>query len=72
MLIFLGDFDKFFLMYVEDVFFIFGWGIVVIGKVECGIIIKGFEVEIVGFGVFVKIIFIGIGEFLFVWSELIL
>lgn len=44
------DFEKPFLLTVEDVFSIAGRGTVVTGRVERGIITKGSEVEIIGFG----------------------
>lgn len=54
--IFECDFDKFFFMFVEDVFFIVGCGIVVFGCVECGILKCDEDVEFVGKGVdFIKI-----------------
>lgn len=40
--------DKDFLMFIEDVFFIIGCGIVVIGCIECGVINIGDFVEIIG------------------------
>ncbi len=43
------EIDKPFLMAVEDVFSISGRGTVVTGRVECGIVKVGEEVEIVGF-----------------------
>lgn len=42
------DIEKIFLMLVEDVFFIVGRGIVVIGRIERGVVKVGDEVEIVG------------------------
>ena len=59
---FLGDLDKPFLMYVEDVFSISGRGTVVTGKVERGTINKGAEVEIVGMGNSIKTTLTGIGK----------
>lgn len=44
------DFEKPFLLTVEDVYSIAGRGTVVTGKVERGTITKGSEVEIIGFG----------------------
>jgi elongation factor Tu len=44
------DLDKPFLMTIEDVFSISGRGTVATGRVERGVINKGTEVEIVGFG----------------------
>ncbi|KAJ3067663.1 translation elongation factor Tu [Podochytrium sp. JEL0797] len=44
------DLDKPFLMPVEDVFSIAGRGTVCTGRVERGVITKGAEVEIIGFG----------------------
>jgi len=44
------DLDKPFLMSIEDVFSIAGRGTVVTGRVERGVVNKGDEVEIVGFG----------------------
>lgn len=58
-----GDLDKPFLMYVEDVFSISGRGTVCTGKVERGTILKGAEVEIVGMGPSIKTTLTGIGEF---------
>lgn len=55
--------DKLFLLLIEDVFFIFGCGIVVIGCVECGIIKVGEEVEIVGIKEIQKFICIGVEMF---------
>lgn len=42
------DIDKLLLLLVEDVFFIIGWGIVVLGCIDCGVVCVGDEVEIVG------------------------
>lgn len=47
-LILVCDIEKFFLMFVEDVFLIIGCGIVVFGCIDCGIVKVGDEVEIVG------------------------
>lgn len=58
----LGDLDKPFLMYVEDVFSISGRGTVCTGKVERGTITKGAEVELVGLGPPIKTTLTGIGE----------
>ena len=58
----LGDLDKPFLMYVEDVFSISGRGTVVTGKVERGTITKGSELEILGMGSQLKTTLTGIGE----------
>lgn len=58
-LIFVRDFDKFFFFFIEDNFFILGWGIVVMGRVERGMIKIGDEVEVVGYGLKVKMIVIG-------------
>ena len=44
------DLDKPFLMPIENAFSIAGRGTVVTGKVERGILNKGDEVEILGFG----------------------
>ena len=63
----LGDLDKPFLMYVEDVFSISGRGTVATGKVERGVITKGSEVEIVGLGNKIKTTLTGIGTFHVVW-----
>lgn len=57
------DCDKLFLMFVEDVFMIIGCGIVVMGCVECGILVINFEVEIVGLCFMQKMIVIGIEMF---------
>lgn len=61
--IFVKDFEKLFLMVVEDVFIILGCGIVVIGCVECGRLSLNEEVEIVGFKLIKKIVVIGIEMF---------
>lgn len=58
-LIFVRDFDKFFFFFIEDNFFILGCGIVVMGRVERGMIKIGDEVEVVGYGLKVKMIVIG-------------
>lgn len=57
------DLDKPFLMPVEDVFSIGGRGTVVTGRVERGILNKGQEVEIVGYGKCVKTTVTGIEMF---------
>ncbi|KAI9179564.1 translation elongation factor Tu [Blastocladiella emersonii ATCC 22665] len=57
------DLDKPFLMPIEDVFSISGRGTVVTGRVERGTILKGAEVEIVGFGNTTKTIVTGIEMF---------
>jgi elongation factor Tu len=57
------DTDKPFLMPVEDVFSISGRGTVVTGRVECGILKLGQEVEIVGFKDTVKTTVTGIEMF---------
>lgn len=61
--------DKFFLMVVEDVFFIIGCGIVVIGCIECGIVKVGEEIEIVGIKDICKIIVIGVEMFCKLFDE---
>ena len=57
----LGDFDKPFLMPVEDVFSISGRGTVCTGRVERGVANKGDEVEIIGLGQNIKTTLTGIG-----------
>ncbi|KAF9910114.1 translation elongation factor Tu [Linnemannia zychae] len=57
------DFDKPFLMPVEDVFSISGRGTVATGRVERGTIQKGAEIEIVGMGPSFKTILTGIEMF---------
>ncbi|OMJ16718.1 Elongation factor Tu, mitochondrial [Smittium culicis] len=57
------DLEKPFLMPVEDVFSIAGRGTVATGRVERGVISKGAEVEIVGFGPPMKTILTGIEMF---------
>jgi elongation factor Tu len=54
------DMDKPFLMSIEDVFSIAGRGTVVTGRVERGVVNKGDEVEIVGFGQNSKTIVTGV------------
>lgn len=48
------DFEKPFLLTVEEVFSIAGRGTVVTGRVERGTITKGSEVDIIGFGMDTK------------------
>lgn len=62
-LVFIWDLDKFFLFFVELVYFIFGWGIVVIGILECGILKKGDECELLGYNKNICIVVIGIEMF---------
>lgn len=50
-------------MLIEDVFIIIGRGIVVIGRVERGVIKVGEEIEIVGIKFIIKIICIGVEMF---------
>ncbi|KAF9979195.1 translation elongation factor Tu [Actinomortierella ambigua] len=57
------DFDKPFLMPVEDVFSISGRGTVATGRVERGKITKGAEIEIVGMGPSFKTVLTGIEMF---------
>ncbi|KNE66542.1 elongation factor Tu, mitochondrial [Allomyces macrogynus ATCC 38327] len=57
------DLDKPFLMPVEDVFSISGRGTVATGRVERGVINKGAEVEIIGFGNTTKTTITGIEMF---------
>lgn len=57
------DFEKPFLMPVEDVFSISGRGTVVTGRVERGTITKGSEIEIVGMGTSFKTTLTGIEMF---------
>ena len=59
----LGDFDKPFLMPVEDVFSISGRGTVCTGRVERGVANKGDEVEIIGHGQRIKTTVTGIEMF---------
>lgn len=61
--IFEWEVDKFFLMVVEDVFFIIGCGIVVIGWIECGKVKVGEEIFIVGIKDICKVIVIGVEMF---------
>ena len=57
------DLEKPFLMAIEDVFSIPGRGTVATGRVERGVIEKGEEIEIVGFGPTVKTTITGIEMF---------
>ncbi|KAJ3291786.1 translation elongation factor Tu [Rhizoclosmatium sp. JEL0117] len=57
------DLDKPFLMPVEDVFSIAGRGTVCTGRVERGVITKGAEVEIIGFGQTLKTTVTGVEMF---------
>lgn len=57
------DIDKLFLMVVEDVFFIIGCGIVVIGWIECGKVKVGEIVELVGIKDICSSIVIGVEMF---------
>ncbi|PVU93263.1 hypothetical protein BB559_003366 [Furculomyces boomerangus] len=57
------DLEKPFLMPVEDVFSIPGRGTVATGRVERGVVSKGMDVEIVGFGPTVKTTMTGIEMF---------
>ncbi|KAJ2555802.1 translation elongation factor Tu [Coemansia sp. RSA 1933] len=57
------DLDKPFLMPVEDIFSIAGRGTVVTGRVERGQIVKGQELEIVGFGSNMKTTLTGVEMF---------
>lgn len=57
------DLDKPFLMPIEDVFSIAGRGTVATGSVERGVLTKGMEVEIIGFGSTKKTIITGIEMF---------
>lgn len=57
------DFEKPFLMPIEDVFSIAGRGTVVTGRVERGVLNKGQDVEIVGFGKTTKTTVTGIEMF---------
>ncbi|KAI9341399.1 elongation factor Tu [Obelidium mucronatum] len=57
------DLDKPFLMPVEDVFSIAGRGTVCTGRVERGVITKGAEVEIIGFGQTMKTTVTGVEMF---------
>ncbi|KAJ3320701.1 translation elongation factor Tu [Boothiomyces sp. JEL0866] len=57
------DLDKPFLLPIEDVFSIAGRGTVCTGRVECGTITKGEEIEIVGFGPTLKTTITGVEMF---------
>lgn len=57
------ELEKPFLMSVEDVYSIPGRGTVVTGRVERGQIVKGTEIEIVGYGATVKTVVTGIEMF---------
>ncbi|KAJ1915050.1 translation elongation factor Tu [Mycoemilia scoparia] len=57
------DLDKPFLMPIEDIFSISGRGTVTTGRVERGVVTKGQEVEIVGFGPTLKTTITGIEMF---------
>ncbi|KAJ1674219.1 translation elongation factor Tu [Spiromyces aspiralis] len=57
------DLEKPFLMPIEDIFSIAGRGTVTTGRVERGVVNKGQEVEIVGFGPSFKTIITGIEMF---------
>ncbi|KAJ3412445.1 translation elongation factor Tu [Chytridiales sp. JEL 0842] len=57
------DLDKPFLMPIEDVFSIAGRGTVCTGRVERGTIVKGAEVEIIGYGQTLKTIITGVEMF---------
>ncbi|KAL2911925.1 translation elongation factor Tu [Polyrhizophydium stewartii] len=57
------DLDKPFLMPIEDVFSISGRGTVVTGRVERGVIEKGAEVEIIGYGPTLKTTITGVEMF---------
>lgn len=57
------DIEKMFLMVVEDVFLIIGWGIVVIGWIECGVLKIGDIIEIVGLKNIKEMMVIGIEMF---------
>jgi elongation factor Tu len=57
------DLDKPFLMPIEDVFSIAGRGTVCTGRVERGIVTKGEELEIVGFGPTMKTTITGVEMF---------
>ncbi|TPX31351.1 hypothetical protein SmJEL517_g05281 [Synchytrium microbalum] len=57
------DLEKPFLMPIEDVFSIAGRGTVVTGRVERGVITKGAEVEVVGFGPTQRTIITGVEMF---------
>ena len=55
--------DKPFLMPIEDVFGIKGWGTVVTGRVERGVVKPGDEIEIVGMGERRKVVVTGVEMF---------
>ncbi|KAL5495176.1 TUF1 [Sanghuangporus weigelae] len=57
------DYDKPFLMGVEDVFSILGRGTVATGRVERGVVHKGDEIEVVGIGSGFKTVVTGIEMF---------
>ncbi|KAJ3210931.1 translation elongation factor Tu [Dinochytrium kinnereticum] len=57
------DLDKPFLMPIEDVFSIAGRGTVATGRVERGVITKGTEIEIIGFGTTQKTVITGVEMF---------
>ncbi|KAJ2995848.1 translation elongation factor Tu [Globomyces sp. JEL0801] len=57
------DLDKPFLMPIEDVFSIAGRGTVCTGRVERGTIVKGEEIEVVGFGPTLKTTITGVEMF---------
>ncbi|KAJ3300770.1 translation elongation factor Tu [Borealophlyctis nickersoniae] len=57
------DLEKPFLMPIEDVFSIAGRGTVATGRVERGIVTKGQEVEIIGFGDTIKTTITGVEMF---------
>ncbi|KAJ3215445.1 translation elongation factor Tu [Clydaea vesicula] len=57
------DLEKPFLMPIEDVYSIAGRGTVCTGRVERGVITKGAEVEIIGFGPTTKTIITGVEMF---------
>ncbi|KAJ3096829.1 translation elongation factor Tu [Phlyctochytrium planicorne] len=57
------DLDKPFLMPIEDVFSIAGRGTVATGRVERGVITKGTEIEIIGYGPTQKTIITGVEMF---------
>ncbi|KAI0721275.1 translation protein, partial [Cerioporus squamosus] len=57
------DLDKPFLLPIEDVFSISGRGTVATGRVERGVINKGDQVEILGFGTKISSVLTGIEAF---------
>lgn len=61
--------DGMFLMLIEDVFSILGCGIVVIGRIECGLVKVGDNVEIVGINDIEKMVCMGVEMFCKLFDE---